>query len=245
MNIHENLEESLSYVSMFNGVTLNLEEKLKLEISLNDLYLNLKADEILFWGKIIGVEKDYYIAMALFYKEKLDFPKKTFYFCTSSNFSFSLLPEIQDYHIELVSKINSYFTGNPETILEYLSKDIDHFNPNDFDSIYKRASVKKNLTEADRLAYVIRNIEYDCSIIPVRAYKMIPQGELRPNDNFNGLIEEELLKLDSYLHFRPPTTEEKQEVIKRGESIMDFNFLDDLSQEKNKGNFILIQIFGV
>ena len=238
MNIHNNLEESLEFIALFNGVTINLEERLKLEISLNDLQLNIKSEEIYFWGKIIGVEKDYYIAMAVFYKEKPDFPKKVFYFASSTTFVFSLLPEIQDYHIQLAGKYNTYFTGNPETILEYMSTDLDSFNPNNLEDIYKKSEIKKNFTEADRLGYIVRNIEYDCSIIPVGAVKMIPLGELRLNDNFSGLNEKELELFSSYLHFRPPTTEEKIEVIKRGESILNFNFLDDLSQEKKKSKII-------
>lgn len=234
MNIQNNFDESLDFISLFNGVTLNLEERLKLEISLNDLQMNIQSEEILFWGKIIGVEKDYYIAVALFYKEKSEFPRKVFYFCSSTTYVFSLLPEVQDYHIKLAANCNTYFIGNPETILEYIQEDVESFNPNSFEDIYKKASVKKNFTEADRLSYVVRNIEFDCSIVPVGAYKMIPIGEIRPNDNFSGLKEEELESLRSYMHFRPALTEDKKELIKRGESILNFNFLDDLSQDTQK-----------
>ncbi len=69
MNIHEDLESNLKYVSKFNGMSLNIEERFKLEIALNNLHLNIKSDEMWFWGKIIGIEKDYYVAVALYYKE--------------------------------------------------------------------------------------------------------------------------------------------------------------------------------
>ena len=239
MNIHNNIEESLNYIALFNGLTLNLEERLKLEIALNDLQLSIKSEVTLFWGKIIGVDRDYYIAVALYFKEKQDFPKKTFFFCTSHNFTFTLLPDTKDYHIKIASESNTYFLGNPETILEYLdnSQD-DDFNPNDFESIYKKATKKKNFTEADRLAYIVRNIEFDCSIIPVGSYKMLPIGEIRPNEVFRGLNEEEISSYSSYMHFRPPITEDKKELIKRGEAIMNFNFLDDISQDTKKSNFL-------
>lgn len=237
MNIFNNLEESLNYIALFNGVTINLEERLKLEISLADLQQNIKSDEIYFWGKIIGVEKDYYIAMAVYYKGKNYFPKKVLYFCTSNTFVFSLMPEVVEYHINSVSKINTYFVGNPETILEFFKNDESELSApssNGFEDIYKKANLKKNLTEADRLSYVVRNIEFDCSVVPMGAFKMIPIGELRPNDNFKGLDEQQLCSLANYFHFRPPITEEKIETIKRGDAILNFNFLDDLSQDKKK-----------
>ena len=138
MNIHSNLEESLDYIALFNGISLNLEERLKLEIALNDLQLNIQSEEIFFWGKIIGVEKDYYIAMAIFYKNSNNFPKKVFYFCSSNTFVFSLLPEVLDYHINTTHKLNCYFIGNPETILEYHAEEDSSavIISNDFSEIY-------------------------------------------------------------------------------------------------------------
>ena len=84
MNVHEGIEELMKYVSSFNGVCLNIEERYKLEIALNNLHLDIKSEEMWFWGKIIGVEKDYYIALAINFKDHQLFPKKKFYFCNSS-----------------------------------------------------------------------------------------------------------------------------------------------------------------
>lgn len=44
--------------------------------------------------------------------------------------------------------------------------------------------VPKNLTELDRLAYIVRAIENDCQIVPIGAYKLTPGHELRHNDSF-------------------------------------------------------------
>lgn len=237
MNIQSNLDESIEYISLFNGVTINLEEKLKLEIALSDLQNNIQSEEMFFWGKVIGVEKDYYIAMAVFYKNQPNFPKKVLYFCNSASFIFSILPEVLDYHIESAHKYNTYFIGNPETIIEYFNTSentLSLASGNEFDFIYKKANEKKNFTEADRLAYVIRNIEFDCSIIPVGSIKMTPIAEIRVNDNFQGLKESELTDLKSYMHFRPPITTQKIDLNKRGENLLNYNFLDDLSQDNKK-----------
>lgn len=47
-----------------SGATLNVEERAALSISLPLLKEAQKSDEVGFWGKIQGVQKDYYIAWA-------------------------------------------------------------------------------------------------------------------------------------------------------------------------------------
>jgi len=47
----------------------------------------------LFWGRIEGSEKDYYIALGLNFKGYYEFPVKSFYWCTS-DFKFAKLDEI-------------------------------------------------------------------------------------------------------------------------------------------------------
>ena len=45
----------------------------------------------------------------------------------------------------------------------------------------------KDLTELDRLAYVVYAIENDCSIAPLGAFKLTPQHQVRRNEAFKGL----------------------------------------------------------
>ena len=49
---------------------------------------------------------------------------------------------------------------------------------------------KRNLTEANRLAYVVNAIENDCHTCPTGAFKMTPQHELRRAEAFRGLNKE-------------------------------------------------------
>ena len=251
MNIKNDIDESFETISLLNGLTLNMEESLKLKIALNELYKNINAEEIFFWGKIIGVERDYYVAMAMFFKEK-QFPTKVFYFASSNNMVFSLLPDVKDYHVKSLFALNTYFIGVPETILEYyntenasdvLNKNInlsfDKSENNEFGEIYSRLNKPKNLTEVDRLSYVVRYIEYECSVVPKGSVKYTPLNEMRLNDNFHGLSEKEIGDLNNYLLLRPPQTKEKKELIKRGEAILDFGFLDNvLEQNKSNDNII-------
>ena len=60
---------------------------------------------------------------------------------------------------------------------------------------------RKNFTELDRLAYVVRSIDIDCAVAPIGGYKLTPTNELRQNPNFKGLPIQEAHSLKNYLHF--------------------------------------------
>jgi len=192
MNIHDGIEELMKYISTSNGVCLNIEERHKLEIALNNLHVDVKSEEMWFWGKIIGIEKDYYIALAIYYREHALFPKKKFYFCNSNNFVFSEMPEVMEHHLKDMEKFNTYFIGNPEIILEkyeHINDKIEDFEEsNDNEYIFKPKYRMKNLTEGDRLSYVVRSIDYDTNVVPEGAFKMLPINEIRRNDTFTGNI---------------------------------------------------------
>lgn len=68
--------EFISYVSP-SGIILNQEEKAALQSSLVILRNEQKALRVKFWGKIIGVRDNYYIAQAIGKDELTD--KKSFY----------------------------------------------------------------------------------------------------------------------------------------------------------------------
>lgn len=59
------------------GFTLNIEEKTALQSSMAVKRAEEKFDHIAFWGKIVGINKDYYIAQA--WREGEWFTKKSFY----------------------------------------------------------------------------------------------------------------------------------------------------------------------
>jgi radial spoke head protein 9 len=60
----------------------------------------------------------------------------------------------------------------------------------------------KDLTELDRLAYVVFAIENDCMLAPVGAFKMTPTHQVRRNEAFKGLRGDQATSLQNYLHFR-------------------------------------------
>ena len=234
MLIDTGIDEHMKSISAFNCVSISIEEQIKLKTTLDQLKCDIKAEEMLFWGKILGAEKDYYIALAIYYKG-FKFPKKKFYFCSSSTFSFSELPEIQSHHLIEFSKFNTYFIGNPDVILEKFS-DNKNININEqIGDIFKPNLKLKNLTESDRLSFVVRTIEHDTSIVPLGGFKMLPINEIRRNDLFEGLSSDELDKIENYFHFRKIESQNKRDMIDMGKAVFDFSFLDSLSDDNLKG----------
>jgi radial spoke head protein 9 len=113
-----NLDRDFKLISKFNGVCLNIEEKTRLEIGLQELMISEKNESLKFWGKIPGDDSDYYIALATNYKNHYEFPEKKFYFSTP-NFVFELLPETFEYHDK--DFLDSYYKplkGNPNLVIK-------------------------------------------------------------------------------------------------------------------------------
>ena len=239
MNIEQSLEESMKEISAVNGVCLSLEERIKLLTMLDQLKSDIKCDEMQFWGKILGAEKDYYICKALYYKGFPIFSKKKYFFCSSSNFIFSELPDIQPHHIDNFYKFNTYFIGNPDIILERYENERNTNLDEVIGDTFKPKLKKKNMTETDRLSFVVRTIDHDTSVVPVGGFKMLPINELRRNDLFEGLSSEDLDKKEKYVHFRPVENQEKKDKITMGKAVFDFDFLDCIADDPIKDSWSL------
>ena len=234
MNIEDGLEEQMKEISSVNGVCLSIEELIKILTMLDQLKSDIKCDEMQFWGKIIGAEKDYYIARAFYYKGYKNFPKKKYFFCSSNNFIFSELPEIQPHHFDEFYKFNTYFIGNPDLILEKFDSSQNKNTNEVIGDTFKPQLKKKNMTETDRLSFVVRTIDHDTSSVPLGAYKMLPISEIRRNDLFEGLSSDDLDKKEKYLHLRPVENQEKKDKIDMGKAVLDFDFLDSIVEDPIK-----------
>ena len=241
MNIAQGLDEHMAPISAVNAVCLSLPERIGIETALDALKLQIKCDEILFWGKILGAEKDYFIALALYYNNK-EFPLKRFYFASSDNFIFSELPELQKHHLRHFKKYNTYFIGNPNTVLERYPLEQPHQSSYEIEKaidkgIFNPPIEKKPLTECDRLSYVVRCIDNETSIIPIGAMKMLPSNEVRRNDTFQGLKADEIGMIDNYCHFRKAQIPNKVELIEMGDAVFDCRFLDALNEDTVKNSW--------
>ena len=119
-----------------------------------------------------------------------EFPQKKFYFCLSNDFTFKEMPGLNDQHKEFIDRDTSFFQGVPERKLiqkEGDEGDGDQQPPEDPEEDEEGAKKEeesdvsepeeikvppKELTEIDRVNYVVHAIETDCQIAPIGAYKM-------------------------------------------------------------------------
>lgn len=247
------LASELKYVNQI-GATLSLDERMKLELAILKLNETEEFDQIVFWGKIEGIAKDYYLALGLKFKNQYEFPLKKFFWC-NDEFKFGELPQINREHKDRVDAFRTMFTGDHTKILIKVTEDEENAdkppadtNPEDAnpenpekklledtDDEKELKVPPKNFTELDRLAYVVRAIDVDCSIVPVGAFRLTPNHELRYNDEFKGLSLADLKNPEKFMHFRNPQTVEKQEFIAREDALFNYNFLDPIDKDLPKG----------
>ncbi|KAG9275454.1 radial spoke head protein 9 homolog [Astyanax mexicanus] len=105
----EALYTSLDLLSRF-GVTLNAEHRAALQTSFIILKTHMKFSRVLFWGKIFGLERDYYIAQGLGEDEIKD--RKYFY--SQDCIDWYLLPPATETLIDEVAvAAKGRFMGDP------------------------------------------------------------------------------------------------------------------------------------
>ena len=145
---------------------------------------------------------------------------------------------MQSHQIPNFHKFNTYFIGNPDIILEkYESNNAANYDEENEGDSFRPRPKKKNMTETDRLSFVVRAIDRDCSVVPVGGFKMMPINELRRNDLFEGLNSEDLNKKEKYVHFRPVENQEKKDKIAMGKAVLDFEFLDSIADDPIKDSW--------
>uniref|UniRef100_A0A7S3MLL3 Radial spoke head protein 9 homolog n=1 Tax=Favella ehrenbergii TaxID=182087 RepID=A0A7S3MLL3_9SPIT len=236
-----------------NGVTLNLDERMQIDMALNTLLARVETEELSFWGKIEGIKNDYYIAMGMRFRNMYEFPVKTFFWALSGEFIFREMPDLTGQHDALIDADTSYFQGMPTAVLSG-KKDIEEEeqaeaakSENEEEEKEEKAKnsdetseeeVKvptRPLTELDRLTTTVRAIENDCQICPVGAFKMTPEHQVRRNEAFNGLNAESGMRLANYLHFRNVQDEAKRAELDLPTAPFNERFLESASVDQPRG----------
>jgi len=192
MNSRE-LHLDIDYVGS-SGVILTPEQKASMQTSLCILENQQKFDNVYFWGKILGVNEDYFIAHGV---QRNEFGERRFLYSTNC-IHWKLLPPVTDDIKEKAKLIQSRFTGDPS--YEFVHIKITKVGEGeDVQENEEQITVK----EEDRLSFVISEIEYDARVVPRGAFFRTPDGEVHSNRDFEGLSIAEAAKLCNYVHFHP------------------------------------------
>ena len=187
------------------------------------MLLNTSAEtefeELLFWGKLSGLNADYYIAVGLVFMGRYEFAEKRFYYATSNDFTFKAFPALNDQHKDHYDDIKTMLTGNPKLIHRKVEpektaesqeqeeqqkkvvKEVDPLASSEEEDP-NALIVPVDLKEIDRVQYIVRAIENDCHVIPQGAFKLTTTHEIARNEAFKGLPSVEAFNLSYYSHFR-------------------------------------------
>jgi len=99
------LNENIRYLSDAGSVTLNVAERMQLELSLEQLKNAISFQHLYLWGKlngksfsranwfsVTGQVCDYFVAVGMNCNGHSKFPERRFFWCTSETFTFGEMP---------------------------------------------------------------------------------------------------------------------------------------------------------
>jgi len=206
------------------GSVLNVSELTGLQAGLTLLKAQDKYQSIYFWGKINGTEADYYLAYGL-RDSAIEFPTKNFYFA-GVDFNFQALQRPTE---EVADSVIALGLRKPLTGVITASLDLGYpEGETPPESLMK-------LTEADRLAQLVQEIDFDTAAVPKGAHALNEAGVVVPSSNFQGLNAVEATSLEKFAHFRPPNSVAALRALARTDSQFYGNFLDTLDGDLPKG----------
>jgi hypothetical protein len=93
---------------------------------------------------------------------------------------------------------------------------------------------KENFTEALKISYVVKCIDYETNVVPQGAFRLIPIHEIRRDQSWKGLKPEELRDFSKFHHFRPITNPKNKERVESDEAIFLPDLLDSISEDPVK-----------
>lgn len=225
----EGLHLSMNYTSS-SGIVLSAEQRSSLETSMVILKTNYKFNRVWFWGKILGVKDDYFIAQGAGRNEISN--KKTLY--SSNCVEWHLLSPPSETAFEKTKIIHGRFQGDPS--YEYEHTEIKRIGDGEN---FTEEEVTVHLKEEDRLAAVVALIDEDAAIIPRGAFIRTPLGEVHTNRSFEGLSVTEAGKLSSYLHFRENQRYPKKTIKEKADLDPSIDFLDCIEDDIPRGAWSL------
>eukprot|EP00070_Physeter_catodon_P003696 XP_007107647.1 radial spoke head protein 9 homolog isoform X3 [Physeter catodon] len=198
-----------------SGQGLSPDHRASLLTSLMLVKRDYRFDRVLFWGRILGLVADYYIAQGL--SEDQLAPRKTLY--SLNCMEWSLLPPATEEMEMQTSVVKGRFMGDPSH--EYEHTELQ----------------KVQIKEETRLVSIIDQIDKAVAVIPRGALFKTPFGPIRVNRTFEGLSSSEAKKLSSYFHFREPVELKNKTLLEKADLDPSLDFMDSLEHDIPKGSW--------
>uniref|UniRef100_A0A673T9K4 Radial spoke head protein 9 homolog n=1 Tax=Suricata suricatta TaxID=37032 RepID=A0A673T9K4_SURSU len=209
-----------------SGQGLSPDRRASLLTSLMLVKRDYRFDRVLFWGRILGLVGDYYIAQGL--SEDQLAPRKTLY--SLNCMEWSLLPPATEEMVAQTSVVKGRFMGDPSH--EYEHTEVQ--KTNEGEKVFEE-DVVVQIKEETRLVSVIDQIDKAVAVIPRGALFKTPFGPVHVNRTFEGLSLSEAKKLSSYFHFREPVQLKNKTLLEKADLDPSLDFLDSLEHDIPKG----------
>jgi len=216
------------------GQALTGPQRLAIKVALYQLQLNERLPSIRFWGKMMGTETDYFIAVSETVDQSIN---RTFYWSHNNGVTFARFEPIDEFVNKLAPQINGMFTGNPALKHrdptqprrrnedgEVIESD-DEEEQSEEDDQPKQAKPRK-LSELERLHWTIQTIDHDTNLTPVGRYHLTPTGDISVNQSFTGLNTSQLKDLQSFVHWRNSESRDAAVRVRKQRTTNCIDFLD-------------------
>nr|CEL67069.1 TPA: Radial spoke head protein 9, putative [Neospora caninum Liverpool] len=202
------LEFGLSAVAS-QGVTLNLYEKVSLDLALVKLKKRDRVErDLFFWGKLCCQEADYFISYVM-EDEQSSYPTKKFYY-SAGTFDFRDLPVLTDEQKKQLDALGKIIlTGVPNRVIELkneegtVAAETDNKEDDESDTDNHSTNHRGALNEVHALSHLIYRIDDATAAVPRGAFRLKYGNKIAPSPEFTGLSFGEAQKFSSWVHFRP------------------------------------------
>lgn len=225
------------------GVVLSTRERSCLRAALPLLQKRNKLANISFWGKVSGVQADYFVAQG---QDDVLGEAKSFFSLDCVNWA--QLPRVDAEAMEKCIKMQELFTGNPN--FEYAIQEADpnappeppkeeEEQPAEGEEKPKPTGKVYSFTEDKRLAVFVKQCDYFTAIVPRGYLVMGSMHRVSVNRMFSGLEEADAVQLHSFMHQRPPETVARRSIAEQLGLSKSLDFLDTIDTDVPVGGWSL------
>jgi len=201
----------------FPGGALSGEERSAMEPAIFQLQQGNKFTEIRFWGKVRGLERDYFLCQGTVDEngKTAPFDAEKVTFKSTDCIVWTPLPGVDDAMASKCAAFNGYFTGD-------LSK-VYGVQPED-----GAPPAEESVTEEKRLAAFVQAVDHACAVVPNGAYTLDARHRVVRSSTYAGLSHEAANCSDSFVHLRKPLQFDKRKVFDQKGLTQGTNFLDSM-----------------
>ncbi|CAN2387493.1 cilium movement involved in cell motility [Pristimantis euphronides] len=219
------VETLSSALELLSGHGPSPEQKAAVRCALLLLRRDMRLSRAYFWGKILGVRGDYYIAQGTEGEEQLT-GRRSFY--SLNCLDWCLLPPATDDVIREAEHIKGRFIGDPSHEYQQTLRRKVGEGP-------AEEEVTHHITEETRLVATIALIDREAAVSPRGALIRNTAGEVTTNHSFRGLTVSEARKLSSFSHFTPTPVPKKKSLLEKADLDPAIDFLNSLEHDVPKG----------